>query len=98
QAEDGIRYFHVTEVQTCALRSTDIALLNRQRIDPATADEDIAAIGGLQTGEHPEHRALSAAARSKQRHQLAFFDREAHIVNGDRSEERRVGKECSVRR
>src|SRR5690606_40651870 len=88
QAEDGIRDFHVTGVQTCALPISDRGLRrgaadglrrNRRRAAPEPAGGAVAgagfhpARGGALTGS-----TLSAAARP-------------------RSEERRVGKEWRAR-
>src|ERR1039457_7312215 len=62
QAEDGIRYYKVTGVQTCAFRS-----MARSNFDPLTTPEVMM-------------RSYLPPA-----------------LNSDRSEERRVGKECRSR-
>src|SRR5207302_7518136 len=79
QAEDGIRDFHVTGVQTCALpiydgRTSFLSLSGppgrtRQRKKRGTAIIRI---------DHPRSRSIG--------------------LYTDRSEERRVGKECRARR
>src|SRR5207302_3527210 len=88
QAEDGIRDFHVTGVQTCALpiyASLAQADIQSTAVDvifpggPALAEEDVA-----------EEVAIKS-----------MFDQPLPIVIpktvlGHRSEERRVGKECRV--
>src|SRR5690606_40417287 len=92
QAEDGIRDFHVTGVQTCAL---PISRLRRQSL------VSIAATGRARL----EARAALAAAVETMRPDFAFLDLdddglatecEAGDLDAiDRSEERRVGKEGS---
>src|SRR5690606_40085055 len=80
QAEDGIRDFHVTGVQTCALPIYDLvaAALVVEAVDVAAGEHDgqVAADGG----EVKAHVGDTVA------------------VDDDRSEERRVGKECRSRR
>src|SRR5690606_39995151 len=93
QAEDGIRDFHVTGVQTCALpisrtgASYAEALAEAQRLGYAEADptEDV-------TGK-------DAAAKMAILARLAFGT-PVHLdeVPHERSEERRVGKGCRSRR
>src|SRR5690606_39615664 len=68
QAEDGIRDFHVTGVQTCAL---PICPLIVNRLDYHTAGGHTFGVG-IQILEH------------------GAFD----VTEIERSEERRVGKEC----
>src|SRR5690606_39768283 len=86
QAEDGIRDFHVTGVQTCALPISDenkkypTAQSNTTRTVKRTIDN------GLQ-GRTTEHQPVTSVTVA----QLSIFD-------GQRSEERRVGKECRSRR
>src|SRR5690606_40626659 len=72
QAEDGIRDFHVTGVQTCALPiSVDLRFRPDRRTSPARTGRDRQTAPG-----RPHDGALTAV---------------------DRSEERRVGKECRSR-
>src|SRR5204862_2368811 len=77
QAEDGIRDLYVTGVQTCALPICG-------RAAHVEADDAVEA-----RGEGGPHRADDAARRPRQDRILAL---EAARV-GERSEERRVGKE-----
>src|SRR5207302_4025310 len=72
QAEDGIRDFHVTGVQTCAL---PISLRHRRR---------------QATGSGWRRRWRNAVGQ-------AFHDQVGRPIQGPRSEERRVGKECRSR-
>src|SRR5690606_41160226 len=92
QAEDGIRDFHVTGVQTCALPiwgDGDEALERVAALGEAVGEleGDLAAVGA-QAGALPlAHAAVPGVAA-------------ADADEGERagrSEERRVGKECSSR-
>src|SRR5436309_5494406 len=90
QAEDGIRDFHVTGVQTCAL---PIYPDRQQDRDP---DEELeTAAGELRPGaREPEGRGEREPDEGCRHH------REARLLAGrerERSEERRVGKECRAR-
>src|SRR5690606_40495233 len=83
QAEDGIRDFHVTGVQTCAL---PISLVDRGK------GLRIAEVSRLRASvERVGHR---IAKRAADRH---AFVRPARVRDLERSEERRVGKEWSCR-
>src|SRR5690606_39765497 len=87
QAEDGIRVFHVTGVQTCALP-----------ISRAHEPEAVVLPEGLRMhsgelrghGDREERRVLV-----HRRHPFALAMRSARGFS--RSEERRVGKECRSR-
>src|SRR5690606_39365117 len=89
QAEDGIRDFHVTGVQTCAL---PIYRDYRRHRDDAPALAHLQ-IGGVE----PEIRPV-AGERALEEGVHALVDVLAELGNGGfgnpRSEERRVGKEC----
>src|SRR2546426_5479201 len=82
QAEDGIRDYKVTGVQTCALpiyRRLRIGVRGRARLGTAS-------LQGVARGRYdllrPALRGTGAAR---------------HRARSDRSEERRVGKECRSR-
>src|SRR5690606_40939288 len=91
QAEDGIRDFHVTGVQTCALpiyrlehgrvvsRATG-RLRTRTRVLPAVPRPATAARGPLRAGRHVGQPGLRPPPPEA-------------VPPGRRSEERRVGKE-----
>src|SRR5690606_39814522 len=90
QAEDGIRDFHVTGVQTCALpiysiaqywatRRKQFAVISRTKIIQSSAAGSFQVVAGV----------LSPSPWG-----LIFGNL---IQNALRSEERRVGKECSSR-
>src|SRR5690606_40006741 len=89
QAEDGIRYFHVTGVQTCALPisapgaagpdAAAAALLRRLAANDPKAD----------TGLVEAAYRLAAEAHAAQQRENG----DPYITHPLRSEERRVGKE-----
>src|SRR5690606_40706557 len=91
QAEDGIRDFHVTGVQTCALPISSVPGLTDIRSDAesgerevrVTIDRERAAGVGLST------RAIADA--------IAIAMRGENLREFRRSEERRVGKACRYR-
>src|SRR5690606_39450987 len=84
QAEDGIRAFHVTGVQTCALPIyAEVADIRIGGVLAAERNTDATQHGDGTTLQHREHLSRKPAGTS------------GH--NG-RSEERRVGKECRARR
>src|SRR5690606_40446307 len=93
QAEDGIRDFHVTGVQTCALPilaryATGIAddFLNLQLI----ATQSPVIIAPAMNPVMWEHPSVQDNYRTLRRRGVRFV--------GPRSEERRVGRECGLRR
>src|SRR2546430_12736751 len=86
QAEDGIRDLTVTGVQTCAL-----PICVRQLLDPRRHERMAAEVE--EVVEHPEIRPANHAAEYS--HDRFFSGRSRG--NHDRSEERRVGKECRSR-
>src|SRR2546426_3304977 len=95
QAEDGIRDYKVTGVQTCAL---PISLLAGERV----ALNFLQRLSGVAT---LTRRAVEAVAGTgarithtrKTTPGLRALESYAVIVGGGRSEERRVGKECRSR-
>src|SRR5437870_13249130 len=78
QAEDGIRDGHVTGVQTCAL-PISIRVFSSPTMDPDT-------MVGLENTRIVEVVAVHV--------QDIRFAVAVEITHGERSEERRVGKEC----
>src|SRR5690606_40578475 len=85
QAEDGIRDFHVTGVQTCALPIYDRVLRQAIEARPLDRVDDLAAVLA-----HRVQRVMDTTA--PERPAQSWQDRAA------RSEERRVGKEGRSRR
>src|SRR5690606_39944530 len=91
QAEDGIRDFHETGVQTCALpiyfSTTRLSLLDRGFIY---------AIAHIRGGEELGRDWYENGKLLKKKNTFTdFIDCSRFLI--DRSEERRVGKEYSVR-
>src|SRR5690606_40128417 len=90
QAEDGIRDFHVTGVQTCALPIFDI-----QEYNLPLLDEPIPPSQGQYSKEHTKKWAAKIASFDG----YVFVTPEYNhgipgaLKNAIRSEERRVGKE-----
>src|SRR5690606_40449671 len=84
QAEDGIRDFHVTGVQTCALPifPQHDAELHAAQLAASTA----VAVEGARA--HPQ------AASARTARAVARLGRGRQMGLRPRSEERRVGKEC----
>src|SRR5207302_5891704 len=93
QAEDGIRDFHVTGVQTCAL--------------PICRKEEVLSLGDPDGNTYDlEHHLLDCASVLRAIIQVEpnglykiLADRyQGKRFNSPRSEERRVGKECRYQR
>src|SRR5690606_40337864 len=97
QAEDGIRYFHVTGVQTCALPIfVAYALERRGRVDTLVNNAGMFAARPL-AGADPETVA-SLFATNVVGPTLLARAALPHLKRTRRSEERRVGNECRVRK
>src|SRR5690606_39821565 len=91
QAEDGIRVFHVTGVQTCALPIYKASAAFDERVLVAERHE-IAARAVAQKVALPAP--IEAHDRQTARHRLEKYQAEALVLAGrHRTEERRVGKE-----
>src|SRR5258706_10632202 len=84
QAEDGIRDWSVTGVQTCALPIS--------RIDAEVARKVVS-----QSGAEIVHAAVAAVASFELGSQRDSRSEASGIIFRRRSEERRVGKECRSR-
>src|SRR5690606_41141826 len=92
QAEDGIRDFHVTGVQTCALPiSFPHTLIPVQKIS-YRASFDNEAIFHQQGSIAPAGEILIVGDNDK-----SLIEILSQLKNQLRSEERRVGKECRSR-
>src|SRR5439155_17464991 len=97
QAEDGIRDGHVTGVQTCALPICAALLARRGRVRLREAAENAAA--------ELLRDSRTAVVYADVDVRVALFERDLHLAPlgrelrgiGERSEERRVGKECRSR-
>src|SRR3712207_8953167 len=87
QAEDGIRYIGVTGVQTCALPILEyLPALGRWEIVTPAGRRGVAF-----SAEWGTPRADAATLLR------ASLNQQLHTVHDERSEERRVGKECRSR-
>src|SRR5205823_7245984 len=84
QAEDGIRDKLVTGVQTCAL-----PIFDQQGVPPHARRGSVGRVLGLAAGERP--------AGQRRRHHGLLPERRS-LSPPQRSEERRVGKECRSRK
>src|SRR5690606_40278803 len=84
QAEDGIRYFHVTGVQTCALP----ILILFGKTGCNDSDNALVPIGFKYHRRHPAFKYFVGINNGQ-----GFF-RYTEVEVLPRSEERRVGKEC----
>src|SRR5690606_41099458 len=105
QAEDGIRDFHVTGVQTSALpifkkgyRSLDVGLPEQfsiiERLEESYAVQRLCQLFGVHRSSYRAWRDLDRTPCDVEQ-ALQEQVIEAHETsNGSRSEERRVGKEC----
>src|SRR5690606_40201960 len=86
QAEDGIRVFHVTGVQTCALPISKLMLASASRSPIRPASQSTVIVGSSPAKGLPGEDTVT--------------DRSAPATGSvrlPRSEERRVGKECRAR-
>src|SRR5690606_40510734 len=95
QAEDGIRDFHVTGVQTCALPiCKDYYFLGVEGFRKKIQEEAF-----IEWEEvYPDHfygTLKSEVKRIWEHGKAVIFD--VDVIGGLRSEERRVGKECRSR-
>src|SRR5690606_40338407 len=97
QAEDGIRDFHVTGVQTCALPISPVHLLGAGEAgeSPLVAHmEDLTFSGAFRRSSRAAFAEAGITAADVDH--LMIYDPFAHVPL--RSEERRVGTECRAPR
>src|SRR5690606_40924318 len=92
QAEDGIRDFHVTGVQTCALPICPAWGL----VHPAALDADESVLDDVDAADAVAPGDLVGPSKELVRFELLVVDGDGVAVL-ERSEERRVGKECRSR-
>src|SRR5690606_40418091 len=95
QAEDGIRDFHVTGVQTCALPISlqRLAAINYAALRPMVAEVKQSGSKVIKVGQQLRFAVTVL--------EMAPYTTEVRIEQQallKRSEERRVGKECRYRR
>src|SRR5690606_40795116 len=98
-AEDGIRAFHVTGVQTCALPILLLEQLRAAVKRRLVADVPVGALlsGGVDSSLIVGLMA-EAGVRDLHTYNVGFADVGGEKGNEFRSEERRVGKECRAQR
>src|SRR5690606_40385184 len=96
QAEDGIRDFHVTGVQTCALPIYPLEIRDR-RGTPALLVPKVSEVNGVPRVHlvSPDHKVRRETEAPKGRLPSPSASR---ISERPRSEERRVGKDGRTRR
>src|SRR5690606_39761797 len=98
QAEDGIRDFHVTGVQTCAL-PISMAIAGSTRGGPAKAAVLGSAVMGTLSGSSTANVTTTGTFTIPLMKRIGVKPEVAGGIEASaRSEERRVGKECSARR
>ena len=82
ERELDVRLHGLVRVQRVALEDhRHVALLRRDVVDPPVADVHVAARRVLQAGDHPQQRALAAARRPEEDHELVVGDVERHVVD-----------------
>ena len=81
--EDG----HVLERGVVLEHHSDAALLRREPGRVLAQDRDLAGVGLLEPGDHPEQRRLPAAARAEKRGQGPGRDRDRDVVERDEATE-----------
>src|SRR5256885_4909665 len=88
QAEDGIRDYKVTGVQTCALPISST--------DPRPSDSRVLSSTIRRSGRRPSTRVPYQSSVEYDHHDTTTALRSKPVI-ASRSEERRVGKECRSR-
>src|SRR5256885_3502421 len=86
QAEDGIRDYKVTGVQTCALPIWSVLLRGAAP-----------GVTGTMAGTPGDGRLFAGRDGAAGRHLETFYLKLCAVAGAARSEERRVGKECRSR-
>jgi chemotaxis methyl-accepting protein methylase len=82
QAEGHVLAHRHVRVQRIALKHhCDVAVLGLQVVDHLVGDQHVAAGDFFQASEHAQQRALAAARRADQHHELAVGDLEADAVD-----------------
>src|SRR5689334_24180037 len=96
QAEDGIRDGTVTGVQTCALPISAGPRTRRDAVARADGAAQAAQQGGRQERAEARHGAPRAGLSRQFEAVASTRSQTASIRRANRSEERRVGKECGT--
>ena len=69
-----VRDGHVRVQRVVLEHHRDVTVLRRDVGDVAVADEDLAGVDLLETGQHPQGRGLAAPGRADEDHELAVLD------------------------
>ena len=81
QAEgDVIENGHIAEQGVVLEDEADAPLGSGNVVDPAAVDEDVAAVGILQAGQHAQNRRLAAAAGTEEGDELALVDAKGNVA------------------
>ena len=81
QAEgDVIENGHIAEQGVVLEDEADAPLGSGNVVDPAAVDEDVAAVGILQAGQHAQDRRLAAAAGTEEGDELALVDAKGNVA------------------
>src|SRR5690606_40812279 len=95
QAEDGIRDFHVTGVQTCALPISRGSPRGRRSSTPCSSSIDVPGASLLEARPSARQRSLLPSPESFSTRKISTLP---PVPALNRSEERRVGKESRSQR
>src|SRR5258708_51715 len=79
---DVLEHGHVLEQRVILKHKSNVAFLDGHIVHSLAFDEHVACCGHFEARNHAQHGGLAASARAKQRHQLAFLDREGDIFDG----------------
>ena len=81
QAEGNvIENGHIAEQGVVLEDEADAPLGSGNVVDPAAVDEDVAAVGILQAGQHAQNRRLAAAAGTEEGDELALVDAKGNVA------------------
>jgi hypothetical protein len=77
-----VAHAHVREERVVLEDHRGAAAVRGKVVDPTPADDDVARVGVVEPGDHPQGRGLSASRRSEQGREGAAGDREGNVRNG----------------
>ena len=79
---DVFEHVHAFEQRVVLEYEPNVPLPDGQIVDPLAADENVAAGGHFQAGDHAKDGCFAAAARTEEGHQLSFLDRKRDVPHG----------------
>ena len=79
---DVLEHVHVLEQGVILEDEADVAFADGDVVDTLAADEDVPGRGDFEAGDHAEDGGLAAAAGTEQRHEFAFLDGKADVIDG----------------